>query len=58
MGPKSQKMIGEGFICNQFADIGEGKTVWWTHESRQKEVEFKLVWFLPLQRNGAAPNHP
>ena len=25
MGPKSQKMAGESFICNQFADIGEGK---------------------------------
>ncbi len=26
MGPKSQKMVGECFICNQFADIGEGET--------------------------------
>jgi len=26
MGPKPQKMVGEGFVCNQFADIGEGKT--------------------------------
>jgi hypothetical protein len=26
MEPKSQKMVGEGFVCNQFADIGEGKT--------------------------------
>ncbi|MDR7926753.1 hypothetical protein RIE95_07100 [Acidithiobacillus thiooxidans] len=25
MVPKSQKMVGECFICNQFADIGEGK---------------------------------
>jgi hypothetical protein len=26
MGPKSQKMVGEGFVCDEFADIGEGKT--------------------------------
>ncbi|OCX71114.1 hypothetical protein [Acidithiobacillus thiooxidans] len=25
-GAKSQKMVGECFVCNQFADIGEGKT--------------------------------
>ncbi len=28
MRPKPQKMVGEGFVCNQFADIGEGKTGW------------------------------
>jgi len=32
--------------------------LWWTHEPRQKEREFKLVWFLTLQQNGAAPNRP
>lgn len=32
--------------------------IWWTHWSRQLEGEFKLVRLFPLQRNGAAPNHP
>ena len=32
--------------------------LWWTHWSRQLEGEFKLVRLFPLQRNGAAPNHP
>ncbi|MBU2738597.1 hypothetical protein [Acidithiobacillus concretivorus] len=25
MGPESQKMVGEGFVCDEFVDIGEGK---------------------------------
>lgn len=37
IGPKSQKMVGEGFVCNQFKGIGEGKTspslYSWIHHS-------------------------
>jgi len=42
-------------ICESCAPIF---VIWWTPWSRQLEGEFKLVRLLPLQRNGAAPNHP
>ena len=55
---KKQLWGGEFWTDGYFISTVGKHGVWWTHWSRQLEGEFKLVRLLPLQRNGAAPNHP